>query len=136
MSQLALTGALSAGPTGGGDVFPASSFTVPLALSAGAAASFQVASGVLTQLVDSAAVYVPLVGVGPTAAVSQGTFLYLRTNAEVTLRLTVDDGSGGTDTLEMPANGLVLVEFPAARPLELLEIRGTATVEYLVAGNS
>jgi len=136
VSQLSLTGALVAGPSGGGDVFPASSFMVPLALAAGSAASFQVATGVLTQLVASPGAFVPLVGVGPTAAATQGTFLYLRTDAEVTLRLTVDDGSGGTDTLELPVSGLALMEFPAARPLELLEIRGTATVEYLVAGNS
>lgn len=135
MSSLDLSGALTAGPaTGSG--FPAASFTVPLALIAGASSSFQVASGVLTQLYASPAAFVALGGVGPTAAVTQGQFLYLKCDAASVLRITTDDGSGGTAVVEVPVHGLVLIEFPALRPLELLEIKGTGKVEYLVCGAS
>ncbi len=74
--------------------------------------------------------------VGATATVKQGDFLYLRTNAPISIRLTVDDGAGGTRTYVEDVESLVLKTFPTGKPLELLEVQGSATIVFLVSGQS
>lgn len=87
--------------------------------------------------IASPAAFITLSGVGPADSVTQGTFLYVMTDAEITLRITTDDGSGGT-TVETPITvppGLALVrQFPATKPLELLEVKGSGRITYAACG--
>lgn len=84
--------------------------------------------------VNSPTVYVTLDGLGAGETVSQGVFLYLKTNAQMTLRLTTQ----GTPDLvaEVPIFGTVIWQFPSTNYLKLLEVKGVGTLEYLIAGNA
>ena len=93
-------------------------------------------TGVLTRNVASPGAFLALDGVGPAATVTQGTFLYFKSNAPVILQLTCDDGLGSTVVIEQPVQGMYMLEFPSSQPLELLKIKGSATIEYLVVGNT
>lgn len=136
MGQLNLNGQILAGPPqSGGNGFPAASFNVPLQ-TLQTPKGFQVGTGVLTQIVNSPSAFVPLNGVATDAAVTQGDFLYLKVNAAVILRITTDDGAGGTNIVEVPVHGVIIMEFPTLNALEVLEVQGTGTVEYLVTGQS
>jgi len=127
---------LAAGAQGGScDAFPASSIQIPLAFIEGAR-PYDAASGILVQNVASPAAFIPLVGVGPTGPVTQATSLYLKSDGPCVLRLTNDDGGGGTVVQTIPIHGLILVEFPVTQPLELLEIQGEVRIEYFVSGPS
>lgn len=140
MATLHLNGSLFAGPQAvTTDTFPGSSFTIPLGLAEGGTKGWTVGTGVLRRNLNSPAAFVALGGVGPAAgadAVTQGHTLYLRCDAGIDLEMTIDDGAGGTDVVVVHHKGLLIKEFDAARPLELLRAQGTATVEYLVVGNS
>jgi len=89
-----------------------------------------------SQAVASPAAFVTLPNVGPTATVKQGDFLYLKANAAIEVRITNDDGAGGQVVALLPPADFFMMTFSAARPLELLEVRGSATIAYLVSGPS
>ncbi len=135
MGQLNLSGALTAGPQGGGDVFPASQYIVPVAFREGSK-QYTPGTGVLTQVLNSPSAFVRLEGVGPAAPVTQGSFLYLKTDSPIDVRITHDDGSGGQTVVIIPVHGLLMYELPTTKPLELLEAQGASKVEYLVVGPS
>lgn len=117
------------------EVFPGSSAEVPLGTKQN---GFQAATGVLRKALSSPSAFVELSGVGAGAgdAVTAGRFLYLRSNALVTLRLSQQNPGGGADIVkDVPVEGLVALEFPSNQALTLLEAQGTATIEYLVCGD-
>jgi hypothetical protein len=90
------------------------------------------ASSLNSKSVNSAAAFVPLDGVGVGETVTTGTFLYVRTNQEMTLRLTTQ---GAPDLVaEIPIWGTMIFQFPQSKYLKLLEVKGVGTLEYLVAG--
>jgi hypothetical protein len=134
VGQLKFEGNLIAGPPSiNGDGY-GMQVIAPVTLKS-APSSFDAASGVLRRSLSVAApAWGPLQGVGPTDTVTQGTFLYVRTTSLVLLRLTTNDGAGGTVVELNPVDGLYVREFGSQRPLELLEVQGTATIEYFVSG--
>lgn len=133
MGQIDLQGALIGGPPSGGDTFPASTFSVPLRMRT-TPKGFGVATGVLTRLVASPAAFVALSGVGSGDTVTQADVLYFKPSGPVDLRLTTDDGVGGNVVAVVPIDGITMIEFPTSKFLKLLEVQGSATVEYFASG--
>jgi hypothetical protein len=134
MGQLLLSGSLLAGPSQGSSesTFPSAQVNIPLALKE-TPLTYDAATGCIARAVASPASFVTLT----TDAVPEGRVLYLRTDADVSLRITSDDGSGG-DVVEavVPVSGLYVREFPETKFLKLLEVRGTAAIEYFVSGQT
>jgi hypothetical protein len=135
MGQLSLSGVLQAGPANPVDgQFPGSALTVPLSFISGTK-QYVPGTGVLQRNVASPGAFAALDGVGAAATVTAGHFLYLKANAPMIVQLTCDDGLGGTVVAEVPVYGLLMLEFPATQPLELLKVKGTGMLEYMVVGN-
>lgn len=135
MGVLKVSGSLDAGPpTVTSEAFPGASISVPLRLPSGSK-SFSVGTGVLPRRLNSSLAYVALDGVGPAATVTQGSFLYLRSDQPFLLRLTTDDGSGGSVVTVLPVATLCLIEFDSTKFLKLLEGQGVANLEYFVCGD-
>ena len=135
MGQLRLSGSLDAGPpTSTSESFPASSFSVPLRFRENTK-GFSPATGVLTRRLASPGAFVPLQGVGATDTVTKGTFLYLKSDGLIELRLTTDDGVGGSVVAVLPPSGFFMIELDSTKFLKLLEARGTAVLEYFICGN-
>ncbi len=132
MGLLRLSGSLDAAPAAASELFPASSFSVPLAFLE-VSKGYSVASGVLARALASGS-FVPLQGVGPADTVTRGTFLYLKSNSAIDLRITTDDGSGGDVVAVLPPAGFFALELSASKYLKLLEAKGSATIEYFVSG--
>lgn len=136
MGVLKVSGSLDAGPPSvTSESFPGASLSVPLRLPAGSK-SFSVATGVLQRKLNSALAYVALDGVGSASAVTHGSFLYLRSDQAFSLRLTTDDGSGGSVLTVFPVATLLLLEFDSSLFLKLLEAKGVANLEWFVCGDS
>lgn len=135
MGQLSLSGALVGGPPTAGDGFPASLFNTPIS-TLSSPKSFQVASGVISRLLNSPSSYVTLQGVGSADTVTHGDFLYFKCDGQILLRLTFDDGVGGSTTAVLPLMGLHVAEYQTAKFLKLLEAQGSARVEYFISGQS
>ena len=134
MGQITLSGALLGGPPAGGETFPGTTFSAPLALRT-TPKGFNSATGVLQRQVSTAVgVYVTLGGVGAADCVTKGNTLYFKTNATVLLRLTTDDGIGGSVVAVLPVNGFCLLQFDDSKYLKLVEASGSALIEYLVSG--
>lgn len=133
MGKLRLSGSLDAAPAAASELFPLSSFTVPLAFLE-IAKGYSVATGTLARTLNSPSAFVPLQGVGTTDAVTRGTFLYLKSNATIDLRITTDDGAGGSVVAVVPVAGFFALELGATKYLKLLEAQGAATLEYFVSG--
>lgn len=131
MGQINLSGNLQGGPPGASELFPSAQFLVALKLSQ-SPKGFQSASGVLTRVLSDAVNFVSL-GAVPSD-VPRCNFLYLFSDGEYSLRLTQDDGAGGTTVTSMARTGLTLMEFPDARALTLLEIASSRKIEYFVSG--
>ena len=136
MGALTLSGVLQVGPANPVDGgFPGASENIPIGFISGTK-QYVPGTGVLTRNVASPGAFLALDGVGPAATVTQGTFLYFKSNTPVILQLTCDDGLGSTVVIEQPVQGMYMLEFPSSQPLELLKIKGSATIEYLVVGNT
>lgn len=140
MSSLTLTGTLSLGEGcggvfGGGCSGSASDTNISLGFGAckSAAKAFHVPSGA-PRSVNSPGSFVTLEGVPTT--VTHGEFLWLQSNAAIVLELTNDDGIGGSTVQTADVQGLVLLEFPPAKFLKLLRVKGVASIAYLVTGPS
>lgn len=134
--QLKIGGSLIGGPADAVQgIFPGASFAAQLGFGAGDAKAFGACTGVLTRQVASPSAFVQLEGVGSDRTVTEGNLLYFRCNANMSLRITTDDGSGGNVVSVVPVSGLVVIEFDDAKFLKLLELQGTGPVEYLVSGN-
>ncbi len=131
MGQLALSGVVVASPDLKSGTFPAAESTI--ALVSKTIEYVISASGLMN--VASPSSFVQLPGVGTDGPVTKGLFLYVKTNQPISLRMTTVDGVG-TDVGVEPLDGLKIHEFPDGKELVLLEAEGTATVEFLVAGQS
>lgn len=138
MPNATLSGNLYVQPSDASGAFPAGATSIPLALSP-SPKSLTVDSGVVKRNVASPAAFVALSGVGASDAVTQGSFLYVRTNAPMQLRMTFNNPAGGVTTAVVPVGssiggGLLVLEFDPTRYLTLLEAEGIGTIEYLVGG--
>jgi hypothetical protein len=141
MGVLSLTGTLSHGEACGGSWSGGcggspGDTTYSLGFGAcpkGAAAAL--GTGASKRTIASPSAFVALEGAGTT--VLRGDFLYLHSNADIEVRLTVDDGAGAPVVLDpIPHVGLFLKEFPPSKYLRLVEVKGSAQVAYLVSGPS
>lgn len=132
MGSVSLQGALIGGPGGAGG-FPASMFNTPISLSSGAKL-FGNATGVLTRTVASPGAFLALGSIGANADVPKANTLYLRADGDLDLRITQDDGTGGSTVIVVPIRGLFLMETPTAKQITLLEVRGSGLLEYFASG--
>jgi hypothetical protein len=128
MGTVNLEGSLSAGSGSGDCTFPSMAATATLNTSP-SPKSYQNATGTLVRLVASPVAYAVLSGVGVADTVTECDFLYLRTNATVLVRLTQ---SASTKVLSV--SGTLIIEPPTATPITLVEVQGSATVEYFASG--
>lgn len=138
MGQIVLSGTLIAGPPNGisENGFPGAQINFPLMLSGGSTGkSFGQATGILTKNVAvQAPAFGPLRGVGPDDVLAKGTFLYFKCAGPLVLRVSTDDGLGGTALEHVPIEGLYVREFPSSKWLKLLEVQGSARCEYFISG--
>ena len=128
MGQVNLAGILSVGTDTSKSVFPAAETTIPLIATT---SDYAVSSPAGLMSIVSLSTFVPIQGVGTNGPVTRGLFLYLKTDAEMVLRVTTQTTSAAQ---VLPINGLVILEFQPDDALTLLEIKGSGRVEYLVAG--
>lgn len=137
MGQIVIQGSLTGGPPQQGVGFPQAIFTTQLATTP-SPKPFSAASGVLTRRVSQVSPgFTVLTGVGADDTVVRGDTLYLRSNSQVLLRISQTDplNPGGPVLVrELYVSGLFVCEFPPASPLVLLEVQGSATIEYCCSG--
>lgn len=131
MGTVALSGSITAGPAGSG-AFPTSVLTAQLALST-LNKSFNQGTGILRRAISSPAAFVALEGTPGT--VPQANLLYLRSDAPVQVRMTFDDAPNPDIVSVVPVKGPLVMELEDARFLKLLEVQGTANIEYMLTGN-
>ena len=128
-----LSGTIFAGPPNVTDTtFPNMRDTVDLHTTP-TQRQYAVCTGALSRTIASTGAYVTLGGIGPTDTVTKADFLYLRCNGTLRIRMTQVDGLG-TLVSEQDVGGLLVLEKPSAGCITLLEVKGSATVEYLAAG--
>ncbi len=89
-----------------------------------------------TKNVNAPSVYVALDGIGTGESVTQANTLYVRAPTPLNLRLTTDDGAGGSVVAIVPISGVWVMEFPSNKFLKLLEVLGVGPIEYYASGNS
>jgi hypothetical protein len=133
MGQVQLQGALIGGPPSGGEVFPAALFNVPLKLRTDPK-GFGAATGILQRTITSAVAYVQLADVGANGTVTQANTLYLKSAGPIDVRLTCDDGVGGNVVSEYQQDGMSLLEFSDVKFLKMVEVRGSAQIEFFASG--
>jgi hypothetical protein len=135
VGQAELTGTITFGPSSGGaGVFPSSSDTIQLE-STPTPKQFGAATGTFQRTVMSPSAYTTLSGIGDTDTVHQCNFLYFRCNAPVKIRMTFTDPDGGADIVSiLPVQGTIVFEPPSNGTMKLLEIKGSAQIEYGACG--
>lgn len=133
MGQVSLSGTLQGGPPSGGNIFPAAQFITPLNLSQ-TPKGFQSATGVLTRTLSDSGTFVALSAVGATADVPKANFLYIRAESDFRLRVTQDDGSGGSTIATLECRGLFMMEAPDNLAITLIEVAASTKLEYFASG--
>lgn len=129
-----LQGSLQAGPAKSSDsAFPSglvnASFTLKPSTKSAPVSVYDVRN------LSSPSAFVQLRGVGTSETVTQANTLYLRTDAAMTVRLTYDDGAGGSVVATFPVEGLFIVEASLSKFIKLVEAQGVGVVEYFASGN-
>jgi hypothetical protein len=133
MGQTRLDGSLQAGPPNATEgTFPASVFNTPLILTPNPK-PWQVAEPTLTRRVSSPSSYKTLSGVGTNDTVTEATFIYLRTDANLLVRITQTIATVPTTAVHS-IRGLCILEFPDNEPVTLVEVQGTATIDFFAQG--
>lgn len=77
--------------------------------------------------------FAPLPGIGAGGVVTQGTFMYIRSQSTMTIRTTTYNIAGNVQAVET-INGMKVVEFDPNAYLVLLEAQGSGQLEYFVSG--
>lgn len=116
-----------------GSVLPASVITDQIATSQ-TPLGYQAEVYQLRNVVSPAA-FVALSGLGATDNLTRGKFLYVRANADVQYRLTFVDPLGGSDIVSIIPGKLLVLEAHAVGLVKLIEVKGTAALEYFVCGD-
>lgn len=135
MAQVSISGAITGGPPVAGEGFPASLFNTSLAFLINPK-GFSVGTGILARQLNSPSGFATLTGVGASDTVTHGDTLYFKCNGAVTLRLTQDDGIGGSAVHDIDVQGLVVLEFPSTKYLKSMSAQGSCQIEYFVSGQS
>lgn len=138
MGQLSIAGTLLGGPVQPGSfTFPQAIFTTQLSTTPNPR-PFSAATGVLQRRVNqSQPGWTTLSGVGTGDTVQRGDFLYLRSDTQLTIRISQIDPlnpTGSPLVKELNIAGLCIVEFSPSSQLVLLEAQGSATIEYAIVG--
>ncbi len=135
MGQLSIQGAITAGPPNVSDGgFPSAMITTRLR-GKQEPKGFNACSGVIQQRVAIVAPsWLTLRCIGPDGPVVRADTLYIRSDGPVLLRLTTSDGISADVVRTMPLDGLGMWEFPSTNFLTLLEVQGSATLEFLASG--
>ena len=60
--------------------------------------------------------------------------VYPTVDRNVLVRITTDDGVGGNVVTTIPCIGLLVLEFQTLKFCKLVEVKGTATLEYVASG--
>lgn len=130
MGTINLNGNLVAGPAGA-SAFPGGAGSYSLATSPDPKPFSVTAQGV--KQLNSPSAYQTLPGVGAGSDVTGADFVYIKANAPVLVRLT-QAGLGSPAIVQV--QGMLIMEFPANALCTLIEVEGSATVEYLATGQS
>lgn len=133
MGIITVSGTLFGGPQSGGETFPAAQFSTPLRLSS-PNKGFQNASGILTRVLTNPAVFVAIPAVGTGGDITRANFLYVRSDGDYQLRLTQDDGAGGTTVTTIQCRGLFVTETPDSLAIVGVEIASSSKIELLASG--
>lgn len=136
MPTVSVQGSLICGPPtcAGVGVFPSMSIQDALTLLQNPKPA-SVATGILAQTISSPSSFVVLNGISSSGPVTAADTLYFKSDGQVQLELTCDDGTGsGTTTAVVPVQGLTIVEFPAPNRLVGLRIKGTSRIVYFGSG--
>jgi len=125
-----------AGPPSAGETFPGTVASVPLRLRTDPK-GFNSATGVLQrQIQTNPGVYVTLGEVGASGSVPKANTFYIKSGGPLTLRITTDDGVGGSVVAVVPIDGFNFFEFDTTKFLKLAEVSGSALIEYFASGQS
>ena len=135
--QVSLAGNLQIGNLGVCEgAFPGALTTIPVFIGGGGCAGTKPApakfSGV--QSYNSPGAFVALAGVGTGQPVTQGNFIYLKSDQAMQVRIT-QQNTPFDDVSIINVRGIFVLEFPDDHYLKLLEVKGVGKVEYVVSGN-
>lgn len=134
MGTVSVQGSLLAGPVSVGASFPSASLQEQLSLLNNPKA-YQAATGILSRRIASPSGFLALPTVGSAGDVTRGDTLYAKCDGPLILRITQDDGSGSPgDPVDLPIQGLFMMEFPSTQPLLALSVKGNANLVYFVSG--
>lgn len=136
MSQLSLQGSITIGPqTVQETTFPGAVSTVLLSTTPNPKPS-AVDSGIKSRNINSPNAFIALSGVGTNDDVTQADTLYFKCRSPLFIRLTTANPLVPMSPLVsvIPVAGTVVMEFPQANYLLLLEVQGVGQAEYLVSG--
>lgn len=136
MPTVNVQGSLTCGPPAcaGVGVFPSISIQDAITLLQNPKPA-SVATGILAQTVSSPSSFVVLNGISSTGPVTAADTLYFKSDGQVQLELTCDDGTGSGTTVSVdPVQGLYVREFPAPNKLVGLRIKGTSRIVYFGSG--
>ncbi len=126
MSTVAISGTISAGPQGSSG-FPAGIASFAIATTPDPK-SFSVSASGIKALNSTS--FLELAGLGTDQDVTNCDFLYLKATSPITVRLT----QAGGDVQLITIQGTLILEFPSTAYLNLVEIKGSSTVEYFLSG--
>jgi hypothetical protein len=134
MGQTRLDGSLQAGPPNASEgTFPASQTTIPLVLTPNPK-PWQVAEPTLTRRVNSPSPsWKTLSGIGANDTVTEAHFIYLRTDSQLSVRIT-QEVNGDPVTATLNVRGLLILEVSDSEPITLVEVQGTATLDFYAQG--
>jgi hypothetical protein len=128
MSTLTLAGNILA--SGDGVAVPSGTDTYPIATTPDPKSYAVSASGV--KLLASPSSFLTLSDIGTGGNVTNASFLYLKSSAAITVRIT----PAGLSAATFKVQGTLILEFAADALCQLVEVKGTATVEYLATGTT
>ena len=85
---------------------------------------------------NSTGAFVALPGIGSGENVTNGEFLYLKCDSSLRVRITQLDPGVGTVVGERYVQGILILETSSDKAITLVEVKGSATVEYICTGQS
>lgn len=141
-NSIQIVGTVTLGPPGGvcEGSFPGASLQMQFGIGAGCGPCSGLPAPVSaygTPYINSPGSYVALPGIGAGGLVAKVNTLYMKTQALLLLRLTfLVPSSSNLVVADIPLNGPWVQTFPDSHELVLLEVKGTANIEFLATGNS
>lgn len=137
-NTLSITGTITVGPPSICDsTFPAATTNIPFGTGGcGPCSGVPVPALVQgSQNVNSPSSYVTVQGVGAGGLVTQALHLYIRSQAKMYIRLTINPDSGGNIISVLLLQGTFIFDAPTTNYISLIEVQGVGTIEFLAGGN-